>query len=861
MYKTNLLLGLAMLLCPAGAMAEQLSLQQALERVQSDTQGAVVRRALSHHNRPNGSSHYQLATTAKTTTGDKNLYYVVNTLSPTGEEPQGFMILAADDVAPALLAYSNTPFVADSLPDNLRVWLKGYEASLKAAIAKGRPYQKSDDLGPAIPALVQTRWSQSGNYATLVQQNFNDAAFAAGAKYSYNTVTGCVATALAQVMNYHQYPAQGQGYHSYQFEEALPDYTAEGRDTTYNYTLSLAADFSQSHYDWANMAKAYDYVWNSDEDFEMIENTPAECEAVAQLMYDCGVAVEMDYGNGRSGAWTEKCAYALYNYFGYDKSVSIEYRNNYAQEDWERMIYNELANRRPVIYSGSSDESGHAFVCDGYASDGLFHINWGWAGSCDGYFSLWGDNALLPDEEMQGFNLYNDAICGIRPDAGGALTPDRLVMTDHFYLEAFDKECQHNVDINGRTLTGRPYVYVNDIANTSLRHIDCRIGLKFINESDPSVTYIAYKNVDSHLDVGDWTYAGIYTDFVAKAGTYRVYPIWADSEADLEDQKAWQEIKPIHGQTPQTITFSDDYKYSYKKYITEGLMPVRQDTTYSMEGVLAFEGLMYAIPDKSIEKARLGFKFVNVDDPSYVAVEPSVFSCHPKDMNPKHRYEFKATCMRIPQIGTYRIIPVWADWEANYFDPENWHDIEGFITDETTITFNSESLLRLVEEPTVAIRQTTVGQFPYINFKLAASQNNVKNVRIFVNLYRPKGENNKLESLGQQEKDLGNLSKDQVFTIKNMKISSSKLEKDYVYYYNIDYTVTDSYNRLRRGRLIPLGDNVFSLPDDVSGLETVNNADKEETTDGIYNLWGQKVTDTSLPGLYISEGKKLIISK
>lgn len=163
--------------------------------------------------------------------------------------------------------------------------------------------------------------------------------------------------------------------------------------------------------------------------------------AVGQLMERAGCAVHMDYGtnsDGGSNAWIPEIPYALRTYFGYDKGVHLEYRMDYTADEWEELIYNELAAGRPIIYggaytgidNGSADASGHCFVCDGYsASDGKYHFNWGWDGSEDGYFLLSGLNPSSYD-----FNLYVDAVIGLQPDRGNAQyedpSPQRLSVSD-----------------------------------------------------------------------------------------------------------------------------------------------------------------------------------------------------------------------------------------------------------------------------------------------------------------------------------------------------------------------------------------------------------------------------------------------
>lgn len=201
--------------------------------------------------------------------------------------------------------------------------------------------------------------------------------------------TGCVATSMAQVMKYHEWPAQAT--------QDIPSYA------WYNYDMPLLTPVT---FDWNNMLLDYSYGYTDD-----------ETTAVATLMMYCGYSLNMDYGP-ESGTFTEAVAYALKAYFDYNNSTQYIHRNYYTYTNWINIIYNELNQGRPVVYGGSSSTGGHSFVCDGYQGEDYFHINWGWSGSCDGYFKL---AALDPymqgiggSSSKDGYHFNQETIVGIQ---------------------------------------------------------------------------------------------------------------------------------------------------------------------------------------------------------------------------------------------------------------------------------------------------------------------------------------------------------------------------------------------------------------------------------------------------------------
>lgn len=314
----------------------------------------------------------------------------------------GFVVVSANDVAYPILGYSDeNSLKAENIPSNVKAWLDLYAKEIQMAIDSG--VVQSEDVMKAwsnvesysnaaviVSPLILTRWNQSPLYNNLCPMD--------NAK-NERTVTGCVATAMAQVLKYWDYPVTGNG------------------DYSYNHTLGTQfADFGATIYDWANMPLELTAA-----------STDAQVAAVAQLMYHCGVSVEMDYGvaaTGGSGAFTissksntTHCAeYALREYWGYKPTLQGLQKAQYNDTDWKKMLKDDLKAGRPIIYSGYGD-GGHCFVCDGYNEDEYFHFNWGWGGMYDGYFLL---NALAPGSGGIGsgggtYNNDQQAIFGVEP--------------------------------------------------------------------------------------------------------------------------------------------------------------------------------------------------------------------------------------------------------------------------------------------------------------------------------------------------------------------------------------------------------------------------------------------------------------
>lgn len=296
-------------------------------------------------------------------------------------ESGGYLVVAADDSTTPLLGYSDQwklPSSEEELPDGLRYWLGSLAEQVAFNSRHGlKPSFRTESQRDNIAPLVATKWNQSSPYNDLCPEQNNQ-----------RCVTGCVATAMAQVLKYYGYPTKGIGTYSYQWNN-------NGTETT------LSFDYGNTTFDWANMTDTYDD-----------NSTAVEKTAVATLMKACGVAVDMNYKYNASGAQSWKVGRAYIEQFGYDKGLRYLQRDYYTIPEWEEILYDNLKNYGPITYGGQSNDGGHEFVCDGY-QNGYFHINWGWGGMSDGYFLI---TALDPDAQgiggsTSGYNFAQDAVC------------------------------------------------------------------------------------------------------------------------------------------------------------------------------------------------------------------------------------------------------------------------------------------------------------------------------------------------------------------------------------------------------------------------------------------------------------------
>lgn len=349
---------------------------------------------------------FQSSSTARTTTvsvrlilKDENISTRANGASPAfyvfgKDNGKGFVIVAGDDVVMPILGYSfKNNFPGNHLPVNLKDWLEEISEQINRARREGLKSPPAVaqawtalKVGNPVIKLETALWNQDMPY--------NKECPIINGKRTY---TGCTITATAIVMKYHEWPDMGIG--------TIPGYTT----STYRYNVPDRT--LNRPYLWAKMPLTYTNYSTEEED------------AVAALMYDCGVILRADYGpigSSGTGASTAIIASDLPTYMKYDKSARYLSRSSYSNQEWHRLMQKELQEKRPIVYSGFNETAGHAFVLDGYAEDDYYSVNWGWGGYCNGYFLL---SALEPHGQGAGgsghYNNNQGAVIGLKKDEGG----------------------------------------------------------------------------------------------------------------------------------------------------------------------------------------------------------------------------------------------------------------------------------------------------------------------------------------------------------------------------------------------------------------------------------------------------------
>ena len=365
----------------------------------------------------------------------------------------GFMLLAANnDVGNGLLGYVDSgSFNPDSSPDGLQYMLEAFnDAVYYADILEDKQdkeysYQKK----PAIAPLIVSKWAQTNKFKSYCPDVNGE-----------NCYVGCCGVAIGQILNYHRYPESGQGSISYKAARL-------NRTIEYN--------FEENPFKWENINPNISGP-----------GTEAMWDAVAHLLYASGVACKSNYSTSGTSATLSNVQTAFCNIFGYSYQCQNISRSWYTNKEWEDIVYNELFNGRPVLYSGTSEtDGGHAFICDGY-NNGYFHINWGWWGSGDGYFLL---SALDPDHQSIGFARKESILIGLEPKLENpSYTPTLVVSGDlRFNRESAPLSNGGELQIKGTT----------GIFNQSLYKVEGSFGLKMTNVETSEVLYLQAKKPSS----------------------------------------------------------------------------------------------------------------------------------------------------------------------------------------------------------------------------------------------------------------------------------------------------------------------------------------------------------------------------
>ena len=503
--KAKLLLSFLLILLTVSVWGQQITEQQAKERVQQflNENGAAKARGLS-------ASMVSAKVEAQS-------IYAFNL------EGGGYIIASSDSRALPVLGYSDKGTIDwDRMPDNMRYWLKQYDDAM-ATLGKSKAFRDGNSIfakastraaHEAIAPLIKTAWYQTEPY-------WDKCPLYDGADYTLTgepCPTGCVATAMAQVMNYWQWPKSSPEIPAYDQPTAF-----QGKEKIWNHPALPAVTF-----DWANMIENYEKKNPMTGNWEVV-GTDVEKDAVATLMQYCGQSIYMDYHPDGCSSWGSYVAEALAKYFCYDAGVRLAPRIKYTIDEWENLVYDELAAGRPVVYGGAADDGGHEFVCDGYDGSGLYHINWGWGGSNDGYFSLsvlnpYNNTSTGSSSSSIGYCMAQDMVIGIQPAPEGTaptfLPPAVYLFGDSPYELGSDGNVKLGVCVD---------VYDRDVA------FDFGFGMR---GDDGTLTPLFTEKFNQH--VGSTSFYGLPLTIDAKdpvfasGETVVLYPMMKFADSDWQ---------------------------------------------------------------------------------------------------------------------------------------------------------------------------------------------------------------------------------------------------------------------------------------------------------------------------------------
>lgn len=455
-------------------------------------------------------------------------------LSVVGNSDCGFVVVSNRDEWQPILGYSETSFKEDEIPEGLQWWINAITESMSKF---SNSYTASDLLNstrsfePEVAPLIASTWNQSNPYNYLCPTT------AKGGKYP----SGCVATALSQIMNYHRYPMHGKGSYSYVFRP--DDATAQ----------QLTANFEETYYDWDNMLDNYSKGYND-----------AQRDAVATLMSHCGISVQMAYTTSGSGAYAVEATNALRNYFRYNENVRLCYRDYYSTELWMQILYTELNNKRPVYYKGQSNSGGHAFIIDGYNSEGLVHVNWGWGGKNDGFYEI----ALLnPSGEM--YSRYQGMITNIcSPDV--EIAYESQLASDGLSINLYGSATKR-LSLSAKVYEVGAEKFKGTVA-AILQNNDTTIVAKKQEEVELFPADLGFQQgVDIALRSIDITNI--------PDGSYRVF---MGCKTDKDNK--WQLVRTLEGKTNSCILEKTGSDFSFTEIaddIWTGISSVKTNTNYS----------------------------------------------------------------------------------------------------------------------------------------------------------------------------------------------------------------------------------------------------------------------------------------
>ena len=459
---------------------------------------------------------------------------------------RGFVVIAKDDDFAPVLGYSDTDYDTDVMPCGLKWWMSQVEKSLEVRKAHAQTYQPAVYASSTATNFITTSWNQQAPYNTLCPKIDGVAA-----------PTGCIATAMAQIMYYYKYPATSKGTGIYSVTTYKDKNDKEGTTKWYKRELGHT-------YQWIAMQSSYGILSNDEND------------AVATLMADAGAASRMNYSAAASGTIEWYAAKGFAENFRYDSlAINCLQRDFYTDAEWMEMVRKEMEAKQPVIYCGSdTNEGGHAFLLDGIQSDGKVHVNWGWGKSGDGWFDI---DVLKPNIAGftgEGFNIGQSMVCGFKKQETPSADEENISqwVTDGYSFYISDNELHVKLtnayNYSHRVFEGRLGIVLQGMGDNS-----SKLYTDPIFETDTETPYVGML---SGFNYGDNDHPEVDFNLSQEpelknisAGTYKLF---IGSKSTKES--SYQCLRGVGGTIMYTLAVAAD-----------GTMTLAQDGTSAISAV------------------------------------------------------------------------------------------------------------------------------------------------------------------------------------------------------------------------------------------------------------------------------------
>lgn len=474
-------------------------------------------------------------------------YQSLDMVNVYGIKGKGVVFISKDDDIEPVLGISNEDFDVNNMPCGMKWWLNTANKSLERMKAKGITYSANTMAASGRPTyFIKTCWNQDTPFNNLCPRINGSAA-----------PTGCIATAMAQIMKYYQYPATSKGTGIYSVTTYKDKNDKEGTTKWYKRELGHT-------YQWTAMQSSYGVVSKDEND------------AVATLMADAGAASQMNYQTNSSGTIEWYAAKGFAKNFRYDSlAISCLQRDFYTDAEWMEMVRKEMEAKQPVLYCGSDEiEGGHAFLLDGIQSDGKVHVNWGWGKSGDGWFDI---DVLRPNITGftgEGFNIGQSMVCGFKRQETPSADEENISqwVTDGYSFYISNNELHVKLtnayNYSHRVFEGRldivlqgtgdniSKLYTDPIfeTDTETPYVDMLSGFNYGDKDHPEVDY----NLSLEPELKN-----------ISAGTYKLF---LGSKSTKE--KAYQCLRGVGGTIMYTLTVAAD-----------GTMTLSQDGTSAISAV------------------------------------------------------------------------------------------------------------------------------------------------------------------------------------------------------------------------------------------------------------------------------------